>query len=85
MRLLHTEELRLQYFLPHHVPDYVILSHCWGKKELTFEDFTKQGIIDPGIQVEENQGFLKVKGACALAARDGYEWVWIDTCCKTHI
>lgn len=22
-----------------------------------------------------------MKGACTLAAGDGYEWIWLDTCC----
>ncbi|KAI0478130.1 heterokaryon incompatibility protein-domain-containing protein [Xylaria cf. heliscus] len=81
MRLLHTESLRLQYFMPGQIPDYVILSHLWGKEEILFGDFTKQGMIDPDSHVTEKQGFSKVEGACKLAAQDGYEWIWIDTCC----
>ncbi|KAN0095794.1 hypothetical protein V8E51_016505 [Hyaloscypha variabilis] len=26
-------------------------------------------------------GFSKVEGACKLAADDGYDWIWIDSCC----
>ncbi|KAJ2994489.1 hypothetical protein NUW58_g1544 [Xylaria curta] len=69
--------------MPRQIPDYVILSHLWGNEEITFENFTKQGTIDPEIRETETekQSLSKVKGACALAARDGYEWIWIDTCC----
>ncbi|KAI1754000.1 heterokaryon incompatibility protein-domain-containing protein [Xylaria castorea] len=81
MRLLHTQALRLQYFMPGQIPDYVILSHLWGNEEIMFRDFTKQGTIDPDSRATERQGFSKVEGACKLAARDGYEWIWIDTCC----
>ncbi|KAI0399001.1 heterokaryon incompatibility protein-domain-containing protein [Xylaria palmicola] len=81
MRLLHTRSLRLELFMPGQVPDYVILSHLWGDGEVTFEDFTRQGTIDPAMRVTEKTGFSKLEGACTLAARDGYHWIWIDTCC----
>ncbi|KAI8630979.1 HET-domain-containing protein [Xylariaceae sp. FL1651] len=81
MRLLNTKSLRLQSFMPGQVPEYVILSHLWGEEEITFEDFTKQGTINPDVSVAERQSFRKVDGACKLAAQDGYNWIWIDTCC----
>ncbi|GAW11909.1 hypothetical protein ANO14919_012620 [Xylariales sp. No.14919] len=83
MRLLHTdvESLRLQLFMPGEIHDYVILSHVWGDEEIQFEDFTKEGLLDPDDRVTEKRGLSKLKGACALAAGDGYEWIWIDTCC----
>ncbi|KAI0440518.1 HET-domain-containing protein [Xylaria telfairii] len=81
MRLLHTESLRLRYFMTGQIPDYVILSHLWGDEEILFQDFTRQGAVDPDSRVKEKRGFSKVEGACKLAARDGYEWIWIDTCC----
>ena len=27
------------------------------------------------------RGFSKVQGTCALAIKDGFDWVWIDSCC----
>ncbi|KAI3331609.1 HET-domain-containing protein [Xylariaceae sp. AK1471] len=81
MRLLNTESLRLQFFMPGQTPDYVILSHLWADEEILFEDFTKHGTIDPDIPVTRKKGFSKVEEARKLAARDGYEWIWIDTCC----
>ncbi|KAI0419302.1 heterokaryon incompatibility protein-domain-containing protein [Xylaria grammica] len=80
MRLLHTS-LRLQLFMPGEIHDYVILSHVWGDEEIQFEDFTKEGLLDPDDRVTEKRGLSKLKRACALAAGDGYEWIWIDTCC----
>jgi hypothetical protein len=82
MRLLNTESLRLQSFMPGQTPEYVILSHLWAIEEITFEVFTTQGTIDPNIPLQKKESFLKVEGARKLAARDGYKWIWIDTCCK---
>jgi hypothetical protein len=29
----------------------------------------------------DKAGFAKIQSCCALAARYGLEYVWIDTCC----
>jgi hypothetical protein len=81
MRLLHTRSLELQPFIFTQAPDYVILSHRWGAKELTFEDVAKDPISKPTSQARKITGFSKVRGACDQAAKDGYDWVWIDSCC----
>jgi hypothetical protein len=84
MRLLNTESLELRSFIPPSVPDYVILSHCWNvqsSEECSFEDMTKSPILDPNCPTRKKQGFLKIQGACRLAFRDGYSWIWIDSCC----
>ena len=26
-------------------------------------------------------GFSKVEGTCKLATKDGYDWIWINSCC----
>jgi hypothetical protein len=31
--------------------------------------------------MRNKNGFAKIQGACDLALRDGYEWIWIDSCC----
>ncbi|KAK8874734.1 Vegetative incompatibility protein HET-E-1 [Apiospora arundinis] len=41
MRLLYIETLELQEFNESDVPDYAILSHTWGKEEVSFEDMVK--------------------------------------------
>jgi hypothetical protein len=42
-------------------------------EEILFQDLA----ADPSRKV----GYAKVKGTCELAAKQGYEWAWIDTCC----
>ena len=84
MRLLNTETLELQFFMPSSVPDYVILSHRWNaqsSEECSFEDMTKGPILDLKCAARKKQGFLKIEGACRLAREDQYSWIWIDSCC----
>jgi len=75
MRLLDTETLQLLYFPDNEVPTYAILSHTWGKEEVTFEDL-KTGRID-----RNNAGYQKIQQSSNLPARNGFSCIWIDTCC----
>lgn len=72
MRLLNTDTLKLEFFLED-IPPYVILSHTWGKEEVTFDDIDK-------LYAKEMTGYYKIEQCCRQAALDGFEWVWIDTC-----
>ena len=83
MRLLNTKTLELRSFAPREIPDYVILSHRWGpeEEEVTFKDITKCHISDMSSTARQLVGFSKVEGICKLAADDGYDWIWIDSCC----
>jgi len=77
MRLLHTKSFELEVFLGNNTPPYAILSHTWGKEEVLFEHVN--GGLKPGTT--KKLGWAKVRYSCAEAASDGYEYVWIDTCC----
>jgi hypothetical protein len=74
MRLLHTTSFQLQVFSDNDIPRYAILSHTWDKSELTCEDLREENF-------RQKPGFAKLKASCAIAAKDGYTWIWIDTCC----
>ncbi|OTB12530.1 hypothetical protein K445DRAFT_33740, partial [Daldinia sp. EC12] len=73
MRLLNTNTLEVVEFTQT-IPRYAILSHMWEYDELLFQDI-KDG------HASLRQGYAKVAGCCRQAIKDGYEWVWIDTCC----
>lgn len=75
MRLLHATEFRFEEFTGD-VPPYAILSHRWGRKseETTFQDMCGE----TGAEKRVNR---KVRACCDQAVRDGFNWVWIDTCC----
>jgi hypothetical protein len=82
MRLLNTRTLKLRTFVPTEVPDYAILSHRWEKLgEVTFKDITECPISDMNSPARLLRGFSKVEGACKLATKDRYDWIWIDSCC----
>ncbi|KAH6972105.1 heterokaryon incompatibility protein-domain-containing protein, partial [Ilyonectria sp. MPI-CAGE-AT-0026] len=74
MRLLNTKSLKLEYFAGNEVPEYAILSHRWEAEEILFQD----------VQTDKwphKKGADKVKRACLQAKDDGFEQIWIDTCC----
>ena len=84
MWLLDPLTLKLHFFVSPDVVEegYVILSHVWDEREDTFQDLlaiharcAAEG-KHPRDLVSE-----KIKRCCEVAARNGYKWVWIDTCC----
>ncbi|KAK4692124.1 hypothetical protein P7C71_g5019, partial [Lecanoromycetidae sp. Uapishka_2] len=76
MRLLHTTTRTVKDFPEKAIPDYAILSHTWGKHEVSFQDLLKSD-----HDHKQHPGFSKIEGCCALAASEGWEYIWIDTCC----
>lgn len=75
MRLLDSGLLQLREFVEDDVPRYVILSHTWGQEEVTFRD------IQDLKKARTKKGFQKIEQCCNKAQSDGFQWVWIDTCC----
>lgn len=73
--------------------DYAILSHTWGKDEVSFADFkalesaaeneTIQIRLARGghVDIKETEGYRKISGAAQLAKGAGLQYVWVDTCC----
>ena len=79
MRLLNsqTSTLRLKSFYGKDIPSYAILSHTWSsdlEEEVLLVD------IERGT-LKSKRGFEKIKKCCEQAAKDQFEWIWIDTCC----
>ncbi|KAF5346940.1 hypothetical protein D9758_010163 [Tetrapyrgos nigripes] len=77
MHLLNTYTLNLFEFPGNHVPPYAILSHTWGKEEITFQDIQSSS----RDALRRKAGFSKLQSCCNLARAHGFEYVWIDTCC----
>ncbi|KAF4584382.1 ankyrin repeat-containing protein [Ophiocordyceps camponoti-floridani] len=73
MRLLRTDDLSVCEFAYGYVPIYAILSHRWGRDEVTLQDVQAQD--------GSKKGFTKIERCCARARQDGFRYVWIDTCC----
>ena len=57
MCLLYTKTFELQEFGGREVPNYAILSHTWGKEEVSLWDFK----TDEATKLE---GYKKVSKAC---------------------
>src|SRR5438045_93423 len=73
MRLINSTTHELEEFSGD-IPEYAILSHTWEKKELSFQDIQ-------GRNAKQMVEFAKVEACCSLAKLDGFDYVWIDTCC----
>jgi hypothetical protein len=78
MRLLHRNSdrklLLTEDFHQDDVPRYAILSHTWGRNEITFTDL--QGDVEL-----ESDGGKKVLFCGNQAERDRLQYFWVDTCC----
>ena len=73
MHLLNVHTRKLEYF-GGKPPLYAILSHTWSDREVTFQDIDVSG-------VEDRPEFEKIRKTCKIAATQGFDHVWIDTCC----
>jgi hypothetical protein len=72
MRLLHAKLFTFHEFFSD-VPPYAILSHTWGEDEVTLNDIL-QG------KARSKKGFQKIQWCASQALKDGYQYVWVDTC-----
>jgi Heterokaryon incompatibility protein (HET) len=74
MRLIRTTDLTVHDFAGDNVPKYAILSHRWEEDEISLQELRKKRNMS-------KNGWKKVQSFCHFAERQGWEFVWIDTCC----
>ena len=74
MRLIDTSSFEILEFNPPKIPRYAILSHTWTDDEFIFSDRNNPDRRD-------SNGFKKISGCCTLAAAEGWQFLWVDTCC----
>lgn len=77
MRLLEREpdgNLILRQYIGEDVPTYAILSHTWGKDEVTLQD------IEAG-KGRNKDGWQKIDFCAKQAHVAGLRHIWVDTCC----
>jgi hypothetical protein len=74
MRLINTTTLAIEVFFDGHATPYAVLSHRWHDGEVSLQE------MQNGTAVER-PGYVKIVQTCALAARDGLGYAWVDTCC----
>ncbi|KUJ17277.1 HET-domain-containing protein [Mollisia scopiformis] len=75
MRLLNARTRKLREFMGDDTPPYAILSHTWGRDEVTFQDLNLAG------SGQDKLGYEKIRKCCEQAIQDGLYWAWVDTCC----
>ena len=66
------------------VTPYAILSHRWTDfTEVDYEEIVKLATMDMEDcnEIRRRLGYKKILDTCEQAGRDGYEWIWVDTCC----
>lgn len=79
MRLVNATEsesgnFNIEEFTDYNTPPYAILSHTWEQEEVALQDMHEDS-------VKKKKGFEKIKKSCSLALANGFNYVWIDTCC----
>ena len=80
MWLLNAETKKLEEFNSEgDVPGgYAILSHTWGEDEVKFHEIES-------ADVSQKKGFRKIDFTCCEALKQGFRYVWVDTCEYTAI
>ena len=84
MHLLNTETYKIVNVAEEFraTPQYAILSHRWEEKELSFKTLDAAILKGPASPPPEVRlSAEKIKGTCARAKAQGYDFVWIDSCC----
>ena len=95
MWLLNTRSYYLHLFSDPSQVTYAILSHVWSKDgEQSFQDVMRiheearllldlEDGLDTSNYWDSVIGRLspKIKDFCDFALENGFEWVWVDTCC----
>ncbi|TVY84272.1 Vegetative incompatibility protein HET-E-1 [Lachnellula suecica] len=95
MRLLGTSTFELKSFFDRGLPPYAILSHTWGDQEVTIQELQDETSTEllrslkihmaRKLSLESYPpvpaGFVKIVGCALQAEADGFEYIWIDTCC----
>jgi len=64
---------------------YAILSHRWMKREVEVDYSEMVKLAKMAMaqrdEIRQRDGYQKILQSCKQAQTDGYEWLWVDTCC----
>ena len=65
--------------------EYAILSHRWMKEEaeVDYREMVKLAkmTMKEKEEIRQRDGYRKIVQSCEQARANGYEWLWVDTCC----
>lgn len=80
MRLINVDTLQLEEFLSEKTHPYAILSHTWGKGEVSLQVFGA-AYGQPQSPTRSLRGYDKIVRACREAKNLSWQYCWADTCC----
>ncbi|KIM69824.1 hypothetical protein SCLCIDRAFT_731326 [Scleroderma citrinum Foug A] len=62
---------------------YAILSHRWVGEEVDYGEMVELAkmAVEERDEIRQRDGYRKILQSCKLAQKDGYEKLWVDTCC----
>ena len=66
------------------ITEYAILSHRWiDDTEINYEEIASLGNMEKEErdEIRGRLGYKKILDTCRQAQKNGYKWVWVDTCC----
>ncbi|KIM68396.1 hypothetical protein SCLCIDRAFT_20314 [Scleroderma citrinum Foug A] len=66
------------------VTEYAILSHRWvTEQEVDYDEMVGLAKMDveERDEIRQRDGYQKILQSCKQAQEDGYDWLWVDTCC----
>ncbi|KIM67914.1 hypothetical protein SCLCIDRAFT_60339, partial [Scleroderma citrinum Foug A] len=63
--------------------EYAVLSHRWIEQEVDHDEMVELAKMDKEErdEIRRRGGYRKILQGCKQAQKDGYEWLWVDTCC----
>ncbi|KIM54616.1 hypothetical protein SCLCIDRAFT_57700, partial [Scleroderma citrinum Foug A] len=63
--------------------EYAILSHRWIAQEVDYNEMVELAKMkrQERDEIRRRDGYRKILQSCEQAKKDGYEWLWVDTCC----
>ena len=63
--------------------EYAILSHRWTEQEVDYNEIVELMKMDAEerSEIRQRDGYRKILQSCEQAKKDGYKWLWVDTCC----
>jgi hypothetical protein len=76
MLLLNTSTLKLEEFAGNGYVAYAILSHTWEEEEVTYQDMQLGN-----LHASTKAGYRKIVASTSRAHDEGWQYIWIDTCC----
>ncbi|KAK4211988.1 HET-domain-containing protein, partial [Rhypophila decipiens] len=83
MRLIRTDNLTLEEFPGDYSGPYAILSHTWEDGEISYHEMQAASPASrwQGAAIKKKPGYQKICNFARVAAADGFEYMWVDTCC----